>query len=97
MLTRWYFQSLIANTGLLLIKAVAVSFDRWYMHSYAQSTTIGFTSLNTTTFQFHNFKNFPQTTGYKPQDKLYLWGAPQAAVPDPLQTKGTQLIYLGNY
>nr|UGV39654.1 MAG: ORF1 [TTV-like mini virus] len=96
MLTRWYFQSLIAKTGLLLIKAVAVSFDRWYMHSYAQSTTIGFTSLNTTTFQFHNFKNFPQTTGYKPQDKLYLWGAPQAAVPDPLQTKGTELIYLGN-
>nr|UGV37255.1 MAG: ORF1 [TTV-like mini virus] len=95
MLTKWYFQSLLAKTGLLLIKATAASFDRFYTHSFASSTTMGFTSLNTTTFQFHNFKQFPQTTGYKPQNNLYLWGAVKAAIPDPMQTKVSQLIYLG--
>lgn len=95
MLTRWYFQSLLAKTGLLLIKATAASFDRYYLHSNSISTTMGFTSLNTTTFQYHNFKQYPTTTGYKPQDNLYLWGAVKASVPDPMNTKVSQLIYLG--
>nr|UGV34489.1 MAG: ORF1 [TTV-like mini virus] len=95
MLTKWYFQSLLAKTGLLLIKATAASFDRFYTHSFASSTTMGFTSLNTTTFQFHNFKQYPTQTGYKPQNNLYLWGAVKAAIPDPMNTKVSQLIYLG--
>nr|UGV36842.1 MAG: ORF1 [TTV-like mini virus] len=96
MLTKWYFQSLLAKSGLLLIKATATSFDRWYTHSYASSTTIGFTSLNTTTFQYHNFKQYPTTTGYKPQDNLWLWGVTQGEQPDPLKSKVKQLIFLGN-
>lgn len=96
MQTKWYFQSQLSNTPLILIKAVACSFDRYYLHSTAASTTIGFTSLNTTTFQLHNWKNFPPTAGYHPQERLYFWGSKQPPTSNPLDEKLGNLIYLGH-
>lgn len=95
MTTQWHFQTDLAKTGLILLKFTACSLDRIYTGATASSTTIGLTSLTTRTFQFHNWKNPPQTTGYKPQDKLYFWGSLQAPA-DPNNELTKNLIYLGN-
>nr|UGV38631.1 MAG: ORF1 [TTV-like mini virus] len=95
MTNHWYFQTDLSKTGLVLIKATACSLDRTYMSSKATSTTIGLTSLNTTTFQFHNWKD-PPTGGYKPQDNLYFWGSKQPPESDPMSEMPKNLIYLGN-
>lgn len=92
--SKWYFQTDISKTGFLLLKTVACSLDRIYTGSTASSTTIGITTLTTRTFQFHNWKNPPSTTGYKPQDNMYFWGALQAP-NDPNKTPTKDLIYLG--
>lgn len=71
--SKWYFQKDIAKIPLLLLITSAASFDRYYLNSKAQSNTMGFKSVNTDTFQLHNFKRPPGTTGYKPNTKQILF------------------------
>nr|UGV38385.1 MAG: ORF1 [TTV-like mini virus] len=94
MKTEWYFQSQLAKTGLIIIRTVACSLDRIYTGSTASSSTIGLTSLHTTTFQFHNWKNYPPTTGYKPQNSLYFYGTLNGQT-DPTKEPVKNLIFLG--
>lgn len=95
MQSKWYFQSMLAKTGLVMIRATAISLDRLYTSSTASSTTIGLMSLHTTTFRFHNWKAYPKTSGYKPQDKLWFYGTLNGqAQPEKEPVK--HLIYLGN-
>nr|UGV38895.1 MAG: ORF1 [TTV-like mini virus] len=95
MQTHWYFQQHLANTPLLIILISAASFDRYYTSAQSKSTTIGFKSLNSTTFQMHNFKK-PGTQGYKPQEKLSFWGLKNGSPTDPDNEKCENLVYLGN-
>lgn len=95
MQTHWYFQKDLSNVPLLIILITACSFDRYYLHSNAPTTTIGFNSLNSTTFQFHNWKK-PPTSGYQPQTKLYFWGLKNGTGPKPENSKVEELVYLGN-
>nr|UGV39505.1 MAG: ORF1 [TTV-like mini virus] len=95
MQTHWYFQQHLANTPLLIILISAASFDRYYTSAQSKSTTIGFNSLNSTTFQFHNFKK-PGTQGYKPQEKLYFWGLKNGSSVPPENTPMKKLVYLAN-
>lgn len=95
MQTHWYFQQKFCNIPLLIILVTACSLDRYYTHSGAQSTTIGLKSLNTTTFQFHNWKK-PPTSGYHPQEKLYLWGLKNGETHPPEDAQIKKLVYLGN-
>lgn len=92
--TGWYFQKDLANTPLFVIRQTVCSFDRYYLASNSPSTTIGFETLNTTSFNLHNW-NKPPTTGYKPQENLYFWGS-QNAPNKPLDELFINLIYLGN-
>nr|UGV42599.1 MAG: ORF1 [TTV-like mini virus] len=85
----WYFQQDLNSLPLLLTMSVAASFDHYYISSFAESTNISFTCLNTTVFNLHNFL-FPPTTGYIPKDKYYLWASNTLTTP----TYG-DLIYLG--
>ena len=94
MTTQWYFQSQLAKTGLIIIRTAACSLDRIYTGSTASSTTIGLVSLHTTTFQYHNWKKYPPTTGYKPQDKFSFYGTLNGE-SDPENEKQKNLIYLG--
>nr|UGV37024.1 MAG: ORF1 [TTV-like mini virus] len=91
----WYFQKDLANTPLFVIRQAAASFDRYYLASNSPSTTIGFESLNTTTFNLHNW-NKPPTTGYKPQENLYFYGSLETPPDNPMKTKLGNMIYLGN-
>lgn len=97
LLNKWYFQKDLANLPLVMTFATAMSLDRYYQASNSQSTTIGFTGLNTNIIKFHDFQQ--QTThGYRPQDGLYLWSYQQAESPPPTlnNVKIKNLIFLGN-
>lgn len=89
MQNKWYFQSHLAKTGLLLIQTSAASFDEYYISKNAESQAVTLHSLNTKIFQNLNFKSLP-TSGYSPKPNFWLWSV----------TNGTdlnkELIYLGN-
>lgn len=91
---KWYFQKHIAKIPLLLLITSAASFGRYYLSSRAISNTMGFTSINTNTFQLHNYKRPPGTTGYRPNTKQMLF-----ALARGIQLKDAQykhLIYLAD-
>lgn len=90
MQNKWYFQKHIAQTGLLLIQTAACSLDQYYISKHSDSDTIELYTLNTKLFTNLNFKNFPPTTGYQPNEKMYLWSLPNG------DDKYGNLIYLGN-
>ena len=60
---KWMFQADMCNQPLLIVQTAACSFDRMYLASDWQSTTVGFISLNTQSFILHNW-NKPPTTGF---------------------------------
>nr|UGV38007.1 MAG: ORF1 [TTV-like mini virus] len=93
MQTKWFFQHDLTNVPLVVTLASAASFDRYYMSSQAISTTIGFISLNTNQFHYHNFQN-PATTGYHPRDQIYYWSV-ENGQHNVQKTKIGDLIYLG--
>nr|UGV36642.1 MAG: ORF1 [TTV-like mini virus] len=72
MIKKWYFQNELADVNLLMLMTSAMSLDRYFANSNSQSTTIGFTSLDTNMFQYHNWKTFP-TSGYSPKENIWLW------------------------
>lgn len=90
---KWMFQADICKQPLLVIQTSIASFDRMFLSADSQSTTMGFISLNTQSFQLHNW-NTPPTTGYKPQEKQYLFGT-QNGQANPNKEPITNLIYLG--
>ncbi len=94
MYNKWYFQQDLANIPLVMWAASAASLGRYYISANSISSTIGFTSLNTDSFKYHNFKNYPKTTGYKPNDQHYFYGIRQHQSFD--QATYQDLIFLGN-
>nr|UGV35939.1 MAG: ORF1 [TTV-like mini virus] len=94
MTTKWHFQYDLSNIPLVMTLASAASFDRYYTSADAISTTIGFTTLNSQLFQYHNFQN-PGTQGYQPKPNIWLWGLPNGE-HNYQQEPNKNLIYLGN-
>ncbi len=94
MQNKWYFQKDIAKLPLFMCVTAAASLNRWYVDSKAESNTMGFVSLNTELFQYHNFRDPPITTGYVPNDTFTLWTLPQGVSLN--NAKWGNLIYLGN-
>nr|UGV36445.1 MAG: ORF1 [TTV-like mini virus] len=94
MSTGWHFQQDLANFPLVVLTASATSFDRFYTHSNSASTTIGFDSLNTRLFKFHDWQA-PPTTGYKPNSQMYVWGVANGGSTTPGNDQLKTLIYLG--
>nr|UGV36016.1 MAG: ORF1 [TTV-like mini virus] len=90
---KWMFQADMCKQPLLVIQTCIASFDRMFLAADSQSTTMGFISLNTQSFQLHNW-NTPPTTGYKPQDKQWLYGT-QNGQSNPNEEPIKHLIYLG--
>ncbi len=72
----------------------AASFDRYYLPASAMSETIGFTCLNTSFFETHDFKT-KGTTPYTPNSKFALFGI--GSQHTTLQNaKASDLILLGD-
>nr|UGV36690.1 MAG: ORF1 [TTV-like mini virus] len=98
MTNKWFFQKELADVPLVLLMASAMSLDRWYLNSTSVSSSLGFLSLNTSLFKYHNWAT-PTSHGYHPQDGIYLWTFQQTFTP-PTQFSITSiqyknLIYLG--
>lgn len=92
--SRWFFQQELADIPLCMLMTSSMSLDRYYSNSSSISTTMGFLSLNTNTFQYHNWElNF--TSGYKAADKKYLWGLKNGTVPIERELF-KNLIFLGD-
>lgn len=96
MTSGWHFQKDIANFPLLILTATAASFDRYFLASNSQSTTIGFLSLNTKWIKLHDWQS-PPTSGWHPNAEMYLWGCltirNSETPPDTIKKK--DLIFLG--
>nr|UGV34256.1 MAG: ORF1 [TTV-like mini virus] len=90
---QWYFQHDLVDTPLFTLMVTAASLDRWYLASTSVSTSIGLTTLNCNSFQYHNFKAWP-TAGYKPQEDQYIYGIEK--YKDIKTVTAADLIYLGN-
>lgn len=93
MINKWYFQQELAQVPLVMLITSAASLDRYFISSNAISSTIGFKTLNTGSYKYHNFKQ--QTTQpYKPNDEYFLY---TTALHTTLQDATFRnLILLGN-
>nr|UGV42591.1 MAG: ORF1 [TTV-like mini virus] len=94
MTNKWYFQRDIAQLPLLLTIATAASLDRTYINSTSQSTTIGFTTLNSLVFQNHSFTK-RTTNGYLPKPNQRMFITQNHSTETSKVTIG-DLIFLGN-
>nr|UGV37891.1 MAG: ORF1 [TTV-like mini virus] len=95
MQNRWYFQHDIATTPLLQTMATVCSLDRTFLHANAQSTTMGFTSIDTTELTNHDFVNMG-TQGYLPQHNQRLFAVGEIPLQHKIESiQIGQLIFLG--
>nr|UGV38525.1 MAG: ORF1 [TTV-like mini virus] len=92
---KWYFQKDLAPIPLVMFLTSAASLSRFYLGARAESNTMGFTSLNTDFFQFHNFKSPSLTTGYRPNSEFYIYTY-RGNYTDVKDIPWGDLIYLGN-
>nr|UGV38900.1 MAG: ORF1 [TTV-like mini virus] len=92
---KWYFQKELANYPLAMIITSAASFDRYYLPASAVSETIGFTSLNTKFFEYHNFKQKTPVEPFSPSTGRYIFGIGGTHVTLD-NAKRENLILLGN-
>nr|UGV38323.1 MAG: ORF1 [TTV-like mini virus] len=93
---KWYTQKDIADLPLVMLLCSAMSLDRTFMASNSQSTTMGFWSLNTDVFKFHDWEQ--QTTqGYRPADGLYFYSFQQGTekLPEIKNIQVQNIIFLG--
>lgn len=90
---QWYFQKELATTPLLMLMVTGMSLDRYYMGSKSISLTIGFKSLNTKIFQYHNWKT-QGTEMYSPKENIYLYALKNGHT-DIAKEKVVNLIALG--
>nr|UGV39554.1 MAG: ORF1 [TTV-like mini virus] len=91
---KWYFQNEICRIPLVMITAVAVDFRYPFCASSCASNNLTIKCLNIKFFQFHNFDNYPATTGYQPKPETYMYST-GGRNPDQKPTKD-DLIYLGD-
>nr|UGV37840.1 MAG: ORF1 [TTV-like mini virus] len=94
MTNKWFFQNELNDQPLLITQCASMSLDRMFANSTSQSTTIGFTTIDTETFQLHNFKLIG-TQGYSPKQGWWLW-ALENGTPNIRDEKVINLIFLGD-
>lgn len=95
MINKWYFQRQFASYNLLMCTAVACDLNYMFINPGAESNNVTIPCLNTKFFKHKNFQYPFGTTGYMPQDNIYLYGVPKPpTIPSTLKQK--DIIYLGN-
>lgn len=89
---KWYFQSDMCKTGLLMLTATSISLNNFYLSPSAYSNNISIWTLNPKTFRHNGFIH-PDTNGYSPNTNLYLYCIPSPRATEPY--KIGDLSYLG--
>nr|UGV37292.1 MAG: ORF1 [TTV-like mini virus] len=97
MSNKWFFQRDLCKTGLVLIQAVAASFDEYYIGTYNTSNNCTLYTLNPHFWKRHDFIQ-PPVDGYTPYSvgttTKHLWTT-HSVVNNINQLKANELIYLG--
>nr|UGV38322.1 MAG: ORF1 [TTV-like mini virus] len=89
---KWYFQSDLYKTPLLLLTTTACDFDRWYLNPTAVSNNITIITLNTDLIKSHNFRQYGLGTNYwGPKQNHWLYALENGSA----QSKVNELIFLG--
>nr|UGV42545.1 MAG: ORF1 [TTV-like mini virus] len=95
MSNKWFFQRDLCKTGLVLIQAVAASFDQYYIPSNSLSNNCTLYTLNTHFWKRHDFIQ-PPIDGYTPYSAgtttKHLWTTDQTA--QLTQINANMLTYL---
>lgn len=96
MSNKWFFQRDLCKTGLVLIQAVAASFDQYYIGTYNTSNNCTLYTLNPHFWKRHDFIQ-PPVDGYTPYSvgttTKHLWTT-HNIVANINQLKAENLIYL---
>nr|UGV36377.1 MAG: ORF1 [TTV-like mini virus] len=89
---KWYFQSDLSKTPLLLLTTSAACLDRIYLNPRSWNNNIDIHILNTSFFETPNFANTPQgTQPWQPKEGYWLYGTRNGSE----QSKLTELIFVG--
>lgn len=89
---KWYFQSDLYKTPLLLLTTTASDFDRWFLNPQSISNNITIITLNTDFMKSHNFRQYGLGTGYwGPQPQQYLYALSNGSEDSKIE----DLIFLG--
>nr|UGV35845.1 MAG: ORF1 [TTV-like mini virus] len=94
---KWYFQSDLVKTPLVMLRASAFSSSYYYQGTFQSSSNITIPYINTNLFQQQNFKNYP-TSGYSCKgtgtSQVYLYTTDSTNPINDIPLKS--LIFLGN-
>nr|UGV37887.1 MAG: ORF1 [TTV-like mini virus] len=89
---KWYFQSDLYKTPLLLLTTTAADFDRWFLNPQSISNNITIITLNTDFMKSHNFRQYGLGTGFwGPQPQQYLYALENGSEDSKIE----DLIFLG--
>lgn len=96
---KWYFQSDLAKTPLILTRASAIDLDNYYLDPHGKSSNINIPHLNAGLIKNRQFKRVP-TSGYyanthQTLGKIYLYSTTQD-FNNTNQIKIKNLIFLGD-
>nr|UGV37711.1 MAG: ORF1 [TTV-like mini virus] len=89
---KWYFQSDICNTKLIMIAAAACSLTNYFLPFRAKSNNCTNWCLNTNIIKNTDFQHYSATTGYQPKNNYYLYASTQPWA----SISKDNLIFLGN-
>nr|UGV36171.1 MAG: ORF1 [TTV-like mini virus] len=99
LLNKWYFQSALSKTPLLMLRTTAMSMEHFYLSPNAKSSNITIPTLNTGLIKNRNFKNPPNdgyyASGYGTQ-KVYLYTTRQEYQGNINNIQIQHLVFLGD-
>lgn len=94
MQNKWYFQKDISGTKLVMITATACDLVNTYLSPKALSNNITLKALNVNFFKNQKFQNVSASTGYMPQNNIYMYGNLSRTYSQPQSRQ--DITYLGN-
>ncbi len=96
MTNRWFLQSKIAKTPLLITYTTAASFDHYYIGTDRESTTTTIPVLNTNLFQNRQMGTNNYYIKKLGSDTVWLWATHEHLTVETQQPKQKDLISLSN-
>nr|UGV39369.1 MAG: ORF1 [TTV-like mini virus] len=95
MVNKWFFQQDLCRTNFILLKISACSLDHLYLSPQSLSNCCTLLALDATVFKNKGWQHPEGTTGYQPNNNLWLWALPNGHHSlDGI--KYQDLIFLGN-
>lgn len=94
LIDKWYFQQYFSTVDLLLCNVTACSLNNMFQNPQSISNNVTVSCLNTKFFKNRNFQGTQGTTGYSPQNNVYLYALQNGTLEASKVTQG-ETIFLG--